>query len=121
MFPQIVEGYINAERGESEVDEKVWDKDAPENKGKPPRPLYWYPTLSLNLEVKELLPVEGVEWLFVRMRAKVIKHGRLDLEVTVLDNKGGVVAISTHSSLIMDASRNMGPGGQKPARKETKL
>lgn len=99
MFPQIVESYVNAERGESDLEEKVPDQSHP-------RPKFWYPTLALNLDVKKLLPEEGVEWLFVRVQATVIKNGRIDLHVTVLDDGGDVVALSTHCSLVMDAARN---------------
>lgn len=99
MFPQIVESYVNAERGESDLEEKAPDHSNP-------RPKFWYPTLALNLDIKKLLPEEGAEWLFVRVQACVIKNGRLDLRITVLDEGGDVVALSTHCSLVMDASRN---------------
>jgi hypothetical protein len=99
MFPQIAESYINADRGQSDLEEKLPGQSNP-------RPNYWYPTLTLNLDVKKLLPDEGVEWLFVRVQASVIKNGRFDLLVTVLDEGGDVVALSQHCALIMDASRN---------------
>jgi len=57
--------------------------------------------------VKKLLPQEGVEWLFVRVKAKVIRNGRFDLDVEVWDEKGELVANSVHASLVMDASRNI--------------
>lgn len=110
MFPQIVESYINAERGESDLHEM---KPDPSN----PRPTYWYPTLSLNLDVKQLLPAEGVDWLFVRMQAKKIHNGRLDLMITVLDERGDIVALSTHCALVMDGQRNLQRGGQKQGSK----
>jgi hypothetical protein len=112
MFPQIVESYINAERGESDLEEKMPDQSNP-------RPKYWYPTLALNLDVKKLLPEEGVEWLFVRVQASVIKNGRIDLHVTVLDEGGDVVALSTHCSLVMDASRNTTRNSKK--KQDSKL
>ena len=31
---------------------------------------FWYPTVLLNVEVKKLLPDEGVEWLFSRVRSR---------------------------------------------------
>ena len=110
MFPQVVESYINAERGETDLQEKAPDENSA------PRPKYWYPTLSMNLDVKKLLPPEGVEWLFVRVQAKVIKNGRLDLDITVLDSEGEIVALSSQCSLVMHAERNTASRG----RKETK-
>ena len=68
---------------------------------------FWYPTVTLNMDIKKLLPSEGVEWLFSRVRAKRIKDGRMDLEVTVLDEEGDIVALSTHVALIVGAERNM--------------
>lgn len=68
--------------------------------------IFWYPTLSLNLDVKRALPEEGVEWLFVRSSAKVIQNGRLDLEVIILDQHQNVVALSGHVNIIVSAERS---------------
>lgn len=68
--------------------------------------VFWYPTVALNLEVKKALPGEGVEWLFLRVTAKQIRNGRLDLEVIVLDEQGELVALSSHVNLIVDGARN---------------
>ena len=67
----------------------------------------WYPTLVLNLDIKKLLPSEGVEWLFVRVVAKSIRNGRKDLDVTILDQEGELVATSQHVALVMGSERNM--------------
>ncbi|ERF75951.1 hypothetical protein EPUS_01317 [Endocarpon pusillum Z07020] len=73
-----------------------------------PRARFWYPTLSLNLEVKKALPEpDGVEWLFVRVSATVIRNGRMDLQVLVLDAEAEVVAISSHVALMMGTERNL--------------
>lgn len=75
---------------------------------RPPRARFWYPTLSLNLEIKKALPEpDGVEWLFVRVSATAIRNGRMDLQVLVLDVGGEVVAISSHVALIMGTERNL--------------
>lgn len=68
---------------------------------------FWYPTLSLNLDVKRVLPEEGAEWLFVRSSAKVIQNGRLDLEVIILDQHQNVVALSNHVNIIVSAERSL--------------
>lgn len=82
MFPQIVENFKNT--------------------NKP----YWYPTLLLNLDIKKLLPVEGVKWLNVRAELKQVKNGRMDLEIWVRDAAGELVALSHHVGFVLDASRN---------------
>lgn len=68
----------------------------------------WYPTLMLNLEIKKALPPTGAEWLFVRMRARQIRNGRMDLQVTILDEAGELVALSSHVAMVLSAARNTG-------------
>ncbi len=46
---------------------------------------FWYPTLSMTLEIKKLLPPSGVKWLFLRAQAKDIRNGRMDTEVSILN------------------------------------
>lgn len=68
---------------------------------------FWYPTVLLNLDVKKALPKEGVKWLFVRLQAKMIKNGRFDLEIVVLDEAGDLVALSHHVCFAVSAARNL--------------
>lgn len=63
---------------------------------------FWYPTLSMTLEIKKLLPPQGVKWLFLRAQAKEIKSGRMDAEVTILDQNCELVALSHHVCLVID-------------------
>jgi len=127
MFPQVVESYVNPF-----VEEAALGQYSPSElkeflKSNEPRAKFWYPTLALNLDVKKLLPEEGVEWLFVRVRAKAIKNGRFDLDIEVWDEGGELVASSIHASLIMDASRNItrkngnGNGSGNGKKKDSKL
>ncbi|KAM0285771.1 hypothetical protein ACHAQH_001232 [Verticillium albo-atrum] len=69
--------------------------------------IWWYPTLSMNLDIKRGLPEEGVEWLFMRTMAREIRNGRFDLEVTILDEQGNLVALASHVNLILSMARNM--------------
>ena len=101
QFPQIVEIYP-ATNPVSSDDTGVAATSVEANK-KP----NWYPTVLLNLDVKKALPEEGVDWLFLRVRAKKIKNGRMDLDIVVLDEEGDLVAISNHVCLILSAERNM--------------
>lgn len=117
MFPQLIEQYVNpvaeeAALGSSKIDEAEVKKAMSE-----PRAKYWYPTLSLNLDAKKLLPDEGVEWLFVRVKAKAIRNGRFDLDVEVWDEQDELVAISSHASLAVDSARNT----TRNAKKDSKI
>lgn len=60
----------------------------------------------MNIEFKQLLPPQGIDWLFVRARAKQIKDGRMDVEVTILD------ALSNHVCLIVNFAPEPSSKGQ---------
>ncbi|EGE81160.2 thioesterase [Blastomyces dermatitidis ATCC 18188] len=97
MFPMMLERF----------DSKPWQGDSAADKLEMAR--YWYPTVLLNMEFKKKLPAEGVEWLYSRVQTKVLKDGRMDLDLVVLDEKGEVVVVSNHVSLIVSAQRNIEP------------
>lgn len=69
---------------------------------------FWYPTVTLNIDFKKRLPAAGTEWLYSRVQTKVVRDGRTDLDVTVLDEAGEVVALSTQVGLVVSAARNVG-------------
>lgn len=101
MFPQIPESF----RARSDpYAVGGTDSAAARKKG---AAKFWYPTLLLNLDIKKALPDDGVDWLFVRTRAKQIKNGRYDLEVVVMDEVGDIVALSHHVCMILPAARNL--------------
>ncbi|KAG0161382.1 hypothetical protein PDIDSM_8916 [Penicillium digitatum] len=100
MFPMMLDGFdamsataTAKERGTSLAEEKA---------------KFWYPTVTLNVDIKKHLPAEGVEWLYSRIETKVVRDGRTDIEVTVLDEDGEVIAIGTQIGLVVGASRNVG-------------
>lgn len=106
QFPQIVEIYPGTSPSSSTPATKTVDEVADGGRKRETKKPNWYPTILLNLDVKKELPEEGVEWLFVRVRAKKIEKGRMDLEVVVLDEGGELVAVSNHVCLILSAERN---------------
>lgn len=97
MFPMPVESFRERENS----------KDPEE--AKKPLGIYWYPTVLLNIEFKKLLPEGGVEWLFSRCKTKLIKNGRMDLELTIMDAEGDIVALSHHVCMVLPAARNVAP------------
>lgn len=120
MFPQIVDGgYSAAEveaglRGEQASSQMGGDGgvDMEKNKAKKDQAAtFWYPTILLNLDVKRALPEEGAEFLFLRVMSKQIRNGRLDLEVIILDERGDLIATSTHVALVLGSERNMKRSG----------
>lgn len=112
MFPQIVECFLDpdAYRPRSSTTERSQDTTKSAK--------YWFPTLLLNLDTKKPLPANGVEWLFVRVRAKQIKNGRYDLEVIVLDEAGDIICLSHHVCFALSAARNL---AKRSSSKQDKL
>ena len=120
-FPQIMESANGQEDLEKEMqqlrtgptsrDAALHTVNVPERSGaglkRSQWAQFWYPTVLLNLDIKKVLPPEGIQWLFSRVRAKRIRNGRMDLEVIIMDDGGDIVALSTHTALIVDAERNM--------------
>ena len=117
MFPQIVETGFSRAEVQASVDDKQnatggFEGDKPSTevslmKQKGQVAAFWYPTVLLNLDIKKALPPEGVEFLFVRAQAKQIKNGRMDQEVTIMDQEGDLVALSTFVSLVLGSERNL--------------
>lgn len=100
MFPMALDGLdtMSATAAAKAKGESVAEKTAK----------FWYPTVTLNVDMKKHLPAEGVEWLYSRVVTKAVRDGRTDLDVTVLDEKGEVVALGTQVGLVVSASRNVG-------------
>jgi acyl-CoA thioesterase len=103
MFPQVVEGYRDGDDPYALKPEGEAKAISKERSGAN----YWYPTVVLNLDVKKALPKDGVKWLFSRTRSKLIRKGRLDIEVIIFDEAGDLVALSHHVTLVLGAARNM--------------
>ncbi|KAK6519216.1 hypothetical protein TWF281_003052 [Arthrobotrys megalospora] len=93
-----------------QMDPEGWKDDGDK---KFPSAKYWYPTLSLSLDVKKALPKEGVKWVFSKVHSQQVKNGRWDLQVVMLDEDGELLATSTQVALMVDASRNTKPRGKR--------
>ena len=96
----IVARAIRARKGASTKNDVGWKSP------------FWYPTLLMNIEFKKLLPPQGVDWLFVRARAKQIRDGRMDVEVTILDEESELVALSNHVCFIVNLAPEQTAKGQ---------
>ncbi|GIK04576.1 hypothetical protein Aspvir_008659 [Aspergillus viridinutans] len=67
---------------------------------------FWYPTVTLNIDLKTRIPPEGVEWLHSRIVTRMLRGSRADLDVVILDPQGELIALSTQVALVVNASRN---------------
>lgn len=106
LFPMLPETFLaEVDPYSVEAEAAGRDTEAEFKKGRVAN--FWYPTLLLNLDIKKVLPEGGVDFLSSRVRAKVIKDGRYDLEVIMMDQEGDVVCLSHHVCMILPASRNL--------------
>ncbi|KAJ5278685.1 hypothetical protein N7478_004057 [Penicillium angulare] len=67
---------------------------------------FWYPTVTMNIDLKTRLPPQGVEWLHSRVMTRMVRGSRADLEVLIFDQEGELVATSTQIALAVDPTRN---------------
>lgn len=95
MFPMALDGFDTMEEELSGSGEQ-----------KPAK--FWYPTVTMNVDLKKRLPAQGPEWLYSRVQTKVVRDGRTDLDVTVLDEQGEVVALGNQVGLVLSSARNVG-------------
>ncbi|KAK2750151.1 hypothetical protein FQN57_004647 [Myotisia sp. PD_48] len=114
MFPMMLQS----------LDDKPWEgkegvapsahPDAPKSG---PLAKFWYPTVLLNVDFKKKLPEEGAEWLYSRVLTRVLRNGRMDYDIVILDEQGDIVALSNHIALIVGAERNLSARGSNNGSK----
>lgn len=109
MFPAALQGFDGmASSGSSSGSSSSGRTGGSELDGK-----FWYPTVTLNVDMKKQLPANGEEWLYSRVVNKAMRNGRMDIEVVVMDTSGEVVALGTQVGLVLSASRNVGKRQKK--------
>lgn len=70
-------------------------------------------TVTLDIEFKRKLPKEGVQWTFTRAESRMLKGGRLDLDVTICDQNMDLLCIARQTILVLDARRKFKDGKAK--------
>ncbi|KKK14882.1 hypothetical protein ARAM_002840 [Aspergillus rambellii] len=103
MFPAALDRMAAMELSRMQKMQELQGK-APESVAT--KGLFWYPTVTMNIDLKTKIPSEGVEWLYSRIVTRSLRGSRADLEVVILDQKGELVATSSQVALVVDASRN---------------
>ena len=68
---------------------------------------FWYPTVTMNVDVKKSLPIEGVDWLYCRVLTKTVRSGRQDVEANIVLPNGELVATGIQVGLTVDVARNL--------------
>ena len=68
----------------------------------------WSATVALNIEPKSVLPEHGVEWLYMRVTARQMAHGRTDVDVVVRNLQGELVALSQQVAVVVSLAKGTG-------------
>ncbi|OAA74962.1 hypothetical protein LEL_06950 [Akanthomyces lecanii RCEF 1005] len=120
LLPYEMERYLFAPEVKELVEQMKKQEDEDKAKATPPKgdsgstvaqkpgktQPYWFATLALNLETKELLPEEGVEWLHVRLLAKQLSGGKFDQGIEIRDQSGDLIMLGHMVSLALNFERN---------------
>ncbi|KAL0565612.1 hypothetical protein V5O48_016406 [Marasmius crinis-equi] len=72
-------------------------------------------TVTLDIEFKRRLPKDGVKWVFTRAATRTLRDGRMDLDVTICDEKMEILCLARQAILVLDAKRKFGGGKVKSA------
>jgi hypothetical protein len=68
-------------------------------------------TLTLDIEFKRRVPKEGIQWTFVRSATRMMDRGRLDLDVTICNEKMELLCLARQVILVLDSKRKFGRKG----------
>ncbi|KAI2602067.1 thioesterase family protein [Hypoxylon sp. NC1633] len=71
-------------------------------------------TLTLDIEFKRRVPPEGLQWVFTRIATRMLDGGRMDLDITLCDEKMEILCLARQVVLVLDAKRRF---AQKPGSK----
>jgi hypothetical protein len=66
-------------------------------------------TLSLDIEFKARVPNGGLKWAFSRAQAKRLENGRMDVSITICDERLEPLVLAKQMILVLDAHRRFGP------------
>jgi hypothetical protein len=72
-------------------------------------------TISHDVEFKQRLPEQGLEWLFTRTATKVLRDGRMDIDITMCNQKMELVCQARQLVLVLEAHRKFRGGKEEPA------
>ncbi|KAK7973280.1 hypothetical protein PG988_007414 [Apiospora saccharicola] len=62
-------------------------------------------TVTLDVEFKRRLPAAGLRFVFMRTSTKMLRDGRMDADLVVLDEDMGIVCTSRQVLLVLEAGR----------------
>ncbi|KAK6954209.1 hypothetical protein Daesc_004175 [Daldinia eschscholtzii] len=70
-------------------------------------------TVTLDIEFKRRLPKDGVKWTFTRAATRMLEGGRMDLDVTICDERMEILCLARQVILALDAKKKFRVGKAK--------
>lgn len=67
-------------------------------------------TVTLDMEFKRKVPACGLEWVFTRTLTKMLEGGRMDLDITICNEKMELVCTAQQLVLVLEAERKFRSG-----------
>ncbi|KAI0141801.1 thioesterase family protein [Xylariaceae sp. FL1272] len=71
-------------------------------------------TVTLDIEFKRRVP-EGLRWLFTRVATKMLREGRMDVEITLCDENMELLCSARQLILVLEAGRKFKEPKSKPS------
>lgn len=62
-------------------------------------------TVTFDIQFVQRLPEEGIKWIYSRTTVKSMRGGRLDFDVALYDEQGGLVCSSQQLVFVLDTQR----------------
>ncbi|UZJ53655.1 hypothetical protein CBS101457_002975 [Exobasidium rhododendri] len=69
------------------------------------RATIWNNTVSLDIDFKKRLPKEGLDWIHMRLLTKRLQNGRMDLDMTMCDDKLDIICSARQIVLVLEAKK----------------
>lgn len=71
--------------------------------------------MTLEVEFKRILPKDGLRFVLIRTATKMLAGGRMDIEVTILNEEMELLCTARQVLLVLEAGRKFGGGKQEIA------
>jgi hypothetical protein len=74
-------------------------------------------TVRMDIEFERRIPVDELRFTFTRVVTKMLDGGRMDLDVTICNEKMELLCISPQVVLVLEAQREFRNAMQKPSHR----
>lgn len=72
-------------------------------------------TVTMDLEFKRRIPKEGQRWIFTRVASKMLRDGRMDLDITMCNEQMELLCTARQVIVVLEAGRKFQGNKEKSA------